>query len=177
MPDQGEAGMTSIYRAGSRLITVKIMILVGVACAIAACWWGWGLFQTYGSNPGDGGVLAPVGTRLAVGLATAAGGFAIAAGMWFYGTIYVGSIDYDEPAGNLHIRTVQNIFGSHDVLTPLTAIEGSRLKGDRTLFLNGQIVNAPWISLRVAGRRAPLVVDIKGEFPDRALAARLFKLA
>ena len=47
--------MVEIYRAGPQLGTVRKFILFSLVCAVAAIWWGWHLFNSYGLSPGDGG--------------------------------------------------------------------------------------------------------------------------
>lgn len=168
--------MTLIYRAGFQLLKVRAVMLMGLAGAVAGCWYGWDLFQTYGIRPADGGQLASLPVRLAWGLTVAALGLAFAAGMAAYGTLYVGSIRYDEATGTLHIRTVEFLLTGRKHIVPLSAIKGSDWQHGRFDNPGGVSVDAPWISLAVKGRTWPLIVDAQGHFPDRALAAKVLKL-
>ena len=168
--------MTLIYRAGFQLWKVRAVMLMGLAGAVVGCWVGWDLFQTYGIRPADGGRLASLPVRLAWGLGVAALGLAFAGGMALYGTLYVGTIRYDEAAGMLHIRTVELIVTGRRHVVPLSAIKGARRKEGRLDNPGGVSVDAPWLALQLKGRRWPLIVDAQGHFPDRALAARLLKL-
>ena len=172
--------MIELYRAGSQLMKVRAVMIVSLIAAVAACWWGWDMFRTYGLRPADGGVLAPVAVRLTWGLGLASVGIAFAVGMWAYGKLYVSAIDYDEAADALHIRTV-SFFGSRESVHPVAAVLGSSyVKGrshdwDSLFPPEGVSVNAPWIKLRIAGRRAPLIVDAQGKFTNHALAGRFLK--
>ena len=166
--------MREIYRAGSQLLKVRAIMIASLACALGACWWGWDLFQTYGLRPADGGRLASLAVRLGLGLGVAALGIAFAAGMWAYGRHFVSALAYDEAAGALHVRTV-GFAGSHETLLSASDVLGSAYLAGKSSY--GRVsVDAPWMKVRVRGRRWPLIVDAKGEFPDRKLVARLLKL-
>ena len=169
--------MIEIYRAGWQLTKVRGVMIMALACAIGGCWWGWDLFQTYGLRPADGGTLAPLGTRLALGLFLALLGIAFAAGMWIYGKLYAGAIRFDEAADMLHVHTIEYIFGGRDIAFPPSAIDAADWHEGQSDFGRGVSVDAPWFSLRIAGRRLPLILDAQGLFPDRVLAARLLRLA
>ena len=168
--------MTLIYRAGFQLLKVRAVMLMGLAGAVAGCWFGWDLFQTYGIRPADGGQLASLPVRLAWGLSVAALGLAFAGGMALYGTLYVGTIRYDEASGTLHIRTVEFLITGRRRIVPLSAIKGSTRKEGRLDNPDGVSVDAPWLALRIKGRNWPLIVDAQGHFPDPALAEKLLKL-
>lgn len=168
--------MTLIYRAGFQLLKVRAVMLMGLAGAVAGCWFGWDLFQTYGIRPADGGQLASLPVRLAWGLTVAALGLAFAGGMALYGTLYVGTIRYDAAAGTLHIRTVEFLVTGRKRVVPLSAIKGATRKAGRLENPGGVSVDAPWLALQLKGRKWPLIVDAQGHFPDRALAERVLKL-
>lgn len=168
--------MTIIYRAGWQLIKVRGVMIMALACAAGGCWWGWDMFQTYGIRPADGGRLAPFGTRLALGLFLASLGLAFAIGMWLYGKLYVGSVRFDEMMNLIHVRTIEFIFFGRDLSFPPSAVDGAGWHEGKSDFGEGVSVDAPWYSVRIAGRRWPLILDAQGHFPDRPLAARLLKL-
>lgn len=73
--------MTTVFRAGGQLITVRAFMILSLVCAVACIWWGIGLAQTYGSRAADGGALAPLAVRLALGIDTGSLGILFAAGM------------------------------------------------------------------------------------------------
>jgi hypothetical protein len=173
--ERGRQGMTEIYRAGWQLTKVRFVMVLALACAIGGCWWGWDIFQTYGIRPADGGVLAPFGTRLAFGGGVALLGLAFLVGMWFYGKLYVGSARYDQAHNLVHLRTIELIFGGRDLAFPPSAVEGADWHEGKN-YSYRLPVDAPWFSIRIAGRRWPLILDAQGRFPDPALIARLLKL-
>jgi hypothetical protein len=148
------------------------MMLLTLACALGSVYWGIDLAQTYGLRPGDGGQLAPLSTRLAWGISVAALGCSFAFGMWVYGRCYVSRMEFDEQAKKLYVYTPR-LFGSRrqefklaDVLKR-TFHRGKANYGDLS-------VDAPWQSIRVAGRRLPLILDLQGEFPNPKLLERVF---
>ncbi len=164
--------MAEIYAAGGQLLKVRAMMIVSLLCALAAMWWGWSLFQTQGLRPADGGVLAPLGTRLAWGIGVAGLGIAFAAGMWLYGRLYVSALRFDEAARALHFRTV-GFFGGHDLVCSEADILHSTYQPGRGPSGADIQVDAPWIKVAIRGRRLPLILDAQGVFSD--LAARLLK--
>ena len=166
--------MTDIFRAGFQLTKVKGMMVFALICAIAALYWGWSLFNTVGLSPGDGygGVLAPVGVRLAWGLTVAVLGLLFLAGMWVFGRLYATRIRYDSAADALHIGTLELLATRTTIVSPSDVL-GSRYHHGR---MEGEGVDAPWFTVRLKGWRGPLIVDAQGVFPDRELAARLLKM-
>ena len=164
--------MVDVYRAGFQLTKVKAFMIVALLCAAGALYWGWDLFNTYGTAPGDGGVLAPIGQRLAWGLGVAGLGVALLAGMWFYGCLYATRIRYDPAADALHIGTLQ-LLATRFKVHAASDVLGSSYHHGR---MEGEGVEAPWFTVRLEGRRYPLIVDAQGVFPDRELARRLLKM-
>ncbi len=160
--------MTELYFAGRQLIKVKAMMILSLACALAAMWWGWDLFQTQGLRPADGGVLAPIGTRLAWGLGVASLGIAFAAAMWVYGRLYVSELHYDRSAHVLRFRTVGFVESGETLVAESDVLGSSYEPGDSE-------VDAPWIRVAIKSRRLPLILDAQGHFFDAPLAARLLK--
>jgi len=166
--------MIDIYSAGPQTNRVRFVMLLSLASAIGACWAGWNLSQTFGLNPGDGGVLAPVDVRLAWGLGVAGLGLAFAAAMWLYGRLYIRTIQFDRVAKLLHVRTL-GMFGDRTIAFPATDVL-------RSTFLAGQLynpfgvsVNAPWYNLWVSGRRWPFILDAQGVSSEPQLLERLLK--
>ena len=170
--------MTEIYRARGGVWKVRAMMWLSLVFAIWFCLWGWDLFQTYGTRPADGGVLAPLGARIAWFVGLSALGLAFLAGMWVYGGLYVTALLVDEAAGKLHVRTIGFIgsFGGRRETYRLADIVGSDYRAGKFDNPGGVSVDAPWFSLRIRGRKWPLIVDAQGGFPDRALAEKVLKL-
>jgi len=166
--------MIQIYTAGTQLLKVRALMILSLVCALAASWWGWDLFQTQGLRPADGGVLAPLATRLALGVGVASLGIAFAVGMWVYGRLYVGALQYDQTAQALHFRTI-GFAGSGDMVIAESDVLGSTYQPGQTFNTDGVSVDAPWIKVAIRGKRLPLILDAQGSFSDVALAARLLK--
>lgn len=165
--------MTELYRAGGQLIKVRIWLFISFVTALAFCWWGWDIFTTYGTRPADGGVLASFWIRLPFGGIVALLGVAFAAGMALYSKSYVASIAYDRDRDRVIVRTPAFIGNRRH------SFARSDIKGvgfNRGLLVNpvGVSVDAPWYSLKVAGRRSAYIVDGQGQWLDPDLAMELF---
>lgn len=164
--------MVEIFRAGRQLAKVRAIMWLSLGAAAVALWAGWALFDSYGTSPADGGVLAPLGTRLAWGVTVAALGLAFAGGMWLYGGLYVTTLVYDERSDRLYVRTL-TFVGHRNRVFSAGDVDGSSFHGGE-FWAGGVWVNAPWVTLRMRGRSLPFIVDAQGEFPDRELGRRLF---
>lgn len=164
--------MTVIFRAGGQLLKVRGLMLLSLACAAGSLWWGWDLFQTYGSRPADGGVLAPLPVRLLWGVGVGSLGVLFAAGMWLYGRVYVARMELDQKAGKLHVRTLR-FLGTRDRVFDVSDVVGSSQHKGKLDLVGAPSVNAPWTGVRIAGMSLPLIVDGQGEFPEPELSDRL----
>jgi hypothetical protein len=163
--------VTPLFRAGRQLTKVRAVMLLSLACAALSIWWGIDLAQTYGLNPGDGGVLRPLSQRLLVGTIVAGLGVAFAVGMWMYGRCYAARIDFDEDTRQLQLHTV-HFLGTGRQIVDVGDVGKSRWHhGQLQLRIS---VNAPWVSVRMAGRRLPLLIDAQGEVLDRRLMKQYF---
>jgi hypothetical protein len=161
--------MEAIYSAGRQAWKVRFMALVALAAFAGAAWAGWEIARSYGVRPADGGVLKPLAVRLAFGGFVAALGAVFVAGMWIYGRCYVMEAAVDEKRGVLGIVLAGLLVRSR-LEVPLDAVEGSTHHAGRSS--TGDIaVNAPWVSVRLRGRRLPLIVDGQGEFLHPELLA------
>lgn len=159
-----------IYDAGPQATRVRALLWFSLLCAAGAVWAGVGLARTYGLSPGDGGVLAPLPVRLAWGGGVAAVGVGFAVGMWVYRECYVARAEVDEAAGTLHLRLVGYV-GSPVRVVPVQSVRGSRYHPGHANY-GGVAVNAAWDTVRVEGRRLPLIVDAQGDVLDRERAGR-----
>ena len=170
--------MTELYRARRGVWKVRAMMWLSLVVAVWFCLWGWDLFQTYGTRPADGGVLAPLGVRLAWLLFLPALGLAFLAGMWLYGGLYVTALLVDEPAGKLHVRTIGFIgsLGGRRETYALVDVVGTDFNEGKLDNPGGVSVDASWFSLRIRGRKWPLIVDAQGSLLDREVAARVLRL-
>lgn len=166
-----EAGMIDIFSAGPRVQRVRFIMWLSLAAAAGAIWSGWELFQSYGSRPADGGVLAPLGVRLAWGLGVAGLGIAFALGMWLYGRLYVWAIGYDEASDLVYVRTL-SFLGNRLACYPAADVQQSGMKRGEFYVPGAPSVHAPWFNLSVAGRSIPLIVDAQGRFGEAAAVER-----
>jgi hypothetical protein len=177
-PDRvGGAAMIDLFHSGSQTRAVRFVMILSLLVAAGCCWGGYALFQSYGLSPGDGGVLAPLGTRLSWGMGVAALGLATAWGMWLYGRNYVRSIRYDPHAQVLHIRTL-GMFGDGVAAVPVGRVRRSTFRGGRMAGMGDFAdvsVNAPWFSMKVEGRALPYILDAQGRFNDPQFLARLIR--
>ncbi len=117
-------------------------------------------------------VFAALGvTQLAAGTPNAvwlilAGVFGLATiAMQVYASTYV--VRMHDRGDHLEVQTAALLLSRHRItysrLQPLEHSEG------RSLASRGVAVHAPWIKLRVEGRRLPFVVDMQSEYVDREM--------
>ncbi|MDX2287770.1 MAG: hypothetical protein NW217_02985 [Hyphomicrobiaceae bacterium] len=138
----------------------KVMALMWlmVAVAVGASIVGWLIFASHGLSPADGGVLRPVGERLAFGGFVAALGLGCLYGMMVYGSVYVAGMQREGDAITV------------ETLTPFGRRARRFTVGDfgPATFHRGKLqarvsVNAPYLTLPVTGWMLPLVVDLQSE--------------
>ncbi|OUC05910.1 hypothetical protein RY27_24340 [Litorilinea aerophila] len=95
-------------------------------------------------------------------------GLAFAGGSRLYARCYVARLEVDEKREALHVYTVGWLGALRQERYPLEALRlrsvRSRRHSGRTPPLwRGPVVDAPWRSLRLPGRRLPLILDEQGE--------------
>ncbi|HEX6038402.1 hypothetical protein [Longimicrobium sp.] len=159
--------MERIYAAGWQGRKVRFVAWVVLGALALALWGGWEITRGYGLRPADGGVLKPLAVRLAFGGCVAALGLLFAVGMWIYGRCYVAEASVDETRGVLGITLIGLVLRSR-MEVPVDDVEGSTYHAGRS-NTGDFTVNAPWVSVRLRGRRLPLIVDAQGEFIRREL--------
>jgi len=166
--------MMNLYNSGSQTTAVRFVMILSLFTAVGACIGGFVLFRSYGLSPGDGGVLAPLATRLTWGLVLAGLGLAFALGMWLYGRNYVRAIHFDPYAQVLHFRTLGMFGDGHEAVT-LNRVRGSTFRSGRLDNPVGVSVNAPWYKVSIDGRGSSYILDAQGQFYDPPLLARLIR--
>lgn len=167
--------MKTIFEAGGQLIKLRLLILFLLACAAGSIWAGVYFAQSYGVNPGDGGVLAPLSVRLAGGAGFFLFGISLAVGTWLFAKCYVTGIALDEQTGILHISSAR-FFGTRTDQVPVSKIISSRFyKGFTEGTSDSAQVHAPFRTVRIEGRKLPLLLDLQGELIELELLKRLFK--
>ena len=172
--------MIPVYRAGRQLIKVRLLMVLSLAVLVFCLWWGVDLALTYGLNPGDGGVLAPLPQRLAWAGGVVLFGVACVAGMCVYGQVYAARIAFDPDRQQIHLDTVGFLRTNRHVIN-LPAVGGVRARRDVSRGFAGELVahpipavDAPWMSVRIAGWPLPLIVDHQGELLNPKLMRTLW---
>lgn len=160
--------MRTIFQAGRQLKKVWFVVLVSLLCGGVLVWLGGYLFTSYGLEPADGGVLKPLPTRMLMAAGFGGAGLAIIAGILVYLQCYVSHIEGDE-AGEFRVA----VAGRGRELTVRAEDVVRAGFNDGVAHGNALSVNAPWYSLRLRGRRLPLIVDLQGEFLDERAVDRL----
>src|SRR5688500_7234701 len=110
--------MIPVYRAGWQLIKVRAVMVASLIGLALCLWCGLDLAQTHGLNEADGGVLAPLPERLALGGFVALLGIAVAAGMWLYGRHYAARIGFDPVTKQIHLVSVGFFWDYYHVINP-----------------------------------------------------------
>jgi hypothetical protein len=152
---------------------VRIFTWATVLWLIGFLYWAYDMSQTYGLSPGDGGVLKPAGTRWSMAAVLVALGLAPLIGMAIYARLYVTRLARD---GERIMLTVIGLLRAQTVTLPLGAVATATRNDGRGLPFSrwSRIsVNAPWITLRAAGR--PYILDQQAEVLDEAALRRLLQ--
>ena len=130
----------------------------GLWC-VGFLYWAADLSQTYGLAPGDGGVLRSPLQRWTAAAILALIGILPFAGMIVYALLYVVRLARED--ANVHV-TVLGLLAPSTRVYPVADVERTRHHHGRLELRIS--VNAPWITLRIAGR--PYVIDLQAEQVD-----------
>ncbi len=163
--------MRAIFDAGPQRWKIWFVVLIALACGGALVWTGGHVFQSYGLHPLEGGVLKPLATRVLLGSALAVVGITLITGILLYLGCYVTRIEGDDAAGAFRVTVAG--FGRTLTINPDQIVRVGC--NDGIAGAGGISVNAPWYSLRLHGRRFPLIVDLQGDFLDEKAVDRLLK--
>jgi hypothetical protein len=151
---------------------VRIVTWATALWFIGFLYWGYSMSQTYGLSPGDGGVLKPAAERWSLAVLLALIGIAPLIGMAVYAGLYVTRLARD---GEQLTMTVIGLLRPRTFTVPLIAVATATSNDGRGFPFSGMAsritVNAPWITLRVAGR--PYIIDQQAETLDDAALGRL----
>lgn len=143
---------------------------LGLAC-LGALYGGWAIFNSFGLSPADGGVLRPLGQRLAFGGFVAGLGAVAFVAMHIYAGLYVTRI---ERSGDLVGVQTMTFTGRQWRTIPAADFDLGELYGEGRIFTpRGPSVHAPWRTLRVRGRRLPFFLDMQAEHIDEKALAKL----
>src|SRR5262245_12163457 len=172
--------MVPVYRAGGQLIKVRAVMALSLVVLALFSWWGFDLARTDGLD--EGGALAPLPARLAVGGLVALLGIAFAAGMWLYGRLYAARIAFDPGKRQIHLDTVGFFWNNHHVINhaDLGGVRSHRdinwgiVVAATAVGHPVRLVDAPWRSVRIKGWRLPLIIDQQGVVLHHKLMRILF---
>lgn len=173
--------METLYENHRKTIKVKFLLWFFLLVFIGASIGGWVIFQTFGLSPADGGVLRPFWERLAFGLFVAGLGLACAGGMMLYATLYV---VYCGRNGDQVVIDTLTMWGAgtkrHEFhvsqIGKGTYHHGQLDLNSNTYGVDAIVVpsvDAPWVTMPVAGRFIPFIFDMKAETIEVAALTRL----
>jgi hypothetical protein len=159
------------FRADGLAIKLIGLTLFAAGCAVGSVWAGIVLGQTWGLNPADGGVLLPLGQRIALGIGVASLGLAFLAGMLFYWRYYIIRIEIED---NGRTVLIGRLYPFPQLRLPVEDVTiGSTVRGEYRgfrfpVYSRMAPVDAPWLNVRLRGWRVPMVLDLHGKFLDDA---------
>lgn len=160
--------MRVIFDAGRQRwklwFAVPLLFLCGVGLAFVGVFF----FTSYGLDPVDGGVLKPFWLRALLGGLHAGGGVALMIFTPLYLQCYVTRIEVD--GGDRFRVSIAGIGRGPEIRVGDVVRAGFN---DGIAHTGGISVNAPWYSLRLRGRRLPLIIDLQGDFKDAHAVDRL----
>ncbi len=152
--------MKTLFENKKQASKVRLVLWLAVFLAVAALYGGWILFNGYGLAEADGGVLKPLGLRLALGGGIALAGCVFGGGMMLYATLYLLKLERDgeriliQTLSALGMGFRQHVFEARDIR------KAAYFEGKLLLDLS---VDAPWVKLNFAGRRLPFILDLRAE--------------
>lgn len=153
--------MTTLFENRRRETRVRLVIWGILLASLWLIWWGWDLSQSYGISPGDGGMLRPPMERYGVGGFVAGLGLLFAAGTMLLATHYALRVRRD--GERLLVETPGALgFGRRTREFAVSQVEAYEFKHGQ-MQAGRNRVNAPWMSLRIAGRPWGYVLDLKAE--------------
>ena len=162
--------MTPIYDSGAQGTKVRALLWFSLLCAAGSTWAGVFLARNFGLSPADGGVLAPLPVRLAWAVGVSSIGLAFLAGMLVYVRCYAARVAVDDEERSLHVSRI-GLFGGSTLVVPAERVLGSEYHPGQADY-GGVAVNAAWDTVRVEGRRLPLILDAQGDVLDPERAGR-----
>lgn len=164
--------MTPLFENHWQALKVRVVLWASLP-ACAGAWYGaWSIFQSFGLSPADGGALRPFAERLALGSFVAALGIAFLAGMMVFASRYVVRLGRVGDRVVIETLTPWGIGARrHDFA--LSQLGESAYYHGRMHTPRGHSVNAPWITLRVAGQWLPFLLDLQAEVIEEDELAKI----
>jgi hypothetical protein len=149
--------METIFNIGGgrrlviRLLVPVFFLLMGVPLAGLG-----GYFLHPASWEGPDAPDGPIWLGILFGLAFLLGGIALTIGAFLYGPAYVTRIEVDGEEEAVRFSVAGWVRG-RSFTVPLDDLVSGRFHD------GGTMVNAPWTTVRIRGRRLPLIVDAQGD--------------
>jgi hypothetical protein len=168
------AHWTEVYNADGQATKVRGLLWFSLVVCLGCLYWGYDLFQTYGMSPGDGGILRPLGERLAWGGFVASFGLIFLLGMLVYAQVYISRVWLSENGQRVIFETIR-LWGNARVNVAPQDIIGSRYHAGE-LYTESHSVNAPFYFIHIRGRRWALILDGQGRLVEPGLAEHLLDL-
>lgn len=162
------AAVRVVYRSG-RGGRVRFLFAVFAAFLAVMAWLALDAARSYGASPGDGGVLQPLATRLAVASVILALGVTPLTLLSAYARRYVTEIRADVAARQAEI----DVLAGRGLRVAAADLAGTE-PGFPAPAWSRLDVDAPWVTVRLASGRA-LVVDLRGETVDAEALRALFE--
>jgi hypothetical protein len=148
---------TPIFHAGPQLWKLRFISALSLAMAAVMLWLGAALWADPRSSPAETVLVGALILVVAIGFPL---------GMWIYGRCYVLAAEVDEAAARLRV-TLAGFFIPATREMAIADLAGARYHHGQLQTHTAQ-VDAPWYSIRVRGRRLPLLLDVRGDFLDDA---------
>ncbi len=156
----------AVYDAGGQLRLVLAVTAFALVSAAVGLFLAWQLGSTLGLSPADGGVLRPLGQRIAIASAVAGIGLAFVGEMMLYLRLYVTQLRVVERDDDGRAVVIGAKLAFPGLRLPLHegVLRGARDHDGRSQHVRGVSVAAPWRSLHLRERRLPLILDVQGRW-------------
>ena len=155
--------MQTIHRVGGKTIGWRLMAPFCVLCGVALAAMGLSALTGYGFE-GDPEGLPSLPARILGGGFFLAMGLGIAVGSLLYGPCYVSRVEVDREAGLARFSVTGFVRGWSITVRPEDIVSARDHDGH---YDSGRtVVNAPWTTVRLRGRRLPLIVDQQVAYED-----------
>jgi hypothetical protein len=161
--------MTVVYDAGWQGRKVRALTWFLLAAGVLFCWLG----TLRPKVPPPPGEEASAAEWFLVTLFAFGTGIATAGAGLLYGRCYIGRVEVADD-DTVHLRTIGPLRSPLHVFRPEDLGGGRYHDGQFETYKHS--VNAPWYTVRVRGRRIPLILDPQGDVIDDAGTERALGL-
>ncbi len=151
--------VANLYQSMKVRLLYWFLLAVSAALIVTGAY----LALNYGTNPVDGGVLRPIGERLAIFGGLAGSGLLIGLGIQYYMSIYVILMRRD--GNRIIIRTAGQFAGSGKSFDA-NDIETLKPYSGRFMLINGQAGHTPFVMMKIRGKKRAFLIDMQAEAVD-----------